>query len=56
MIPVVLLYLLGILAWILPTAAAIWYLLAFREMQQEVKTIRRYLQEMHDRSVQGRSP
>lgn len=44
-----LLYLLGMLAWLVPTAAGVWYLLAFHEIRQEVRMIRRYLQEIHER-------
>lgn|GEM_PF-2746244 len=38
----------GIIAWVVPTLAGLWFLAAFKEMRDEIKTIRRYLQAMHD--------
>jgi len=51
-----LLYFLGFLAWAVPTAAGIWYLLAFRDIQREIRAIRRYLQDLHERAADGRMP
>lgn len=45
----VLIYLLGLVAWAVPTVAAVWFLLAFREIHREIRTIRRYLKEIHER-------
>lgn len=43
-----LLVILGIIAWLVPTIAGLWFLAAFKEMRDEIKTIRRYLQAMHE--------
>lgn len=40
---------LGFLAWLVPTIAGIWYLMTFREIRDEIKLIRRYLQMMSER-------
>lgn len=42
------LMLFGVIAWLVPTLAGIWFLIAFKEMRDEIKTIRRYLQAIHD--------
>lgn len=49
----ILLYLLGFLAWAVPTAAGIWYLVLFREIHQEVKIMRRYLQSLHSQALRA---
>lgn len=46
----ILLYLLGFLAWAMPTLAAVWYLMTFRDIHREVRLIRRYLQDLHERA------
>lgn len=43
-----LMLLLAVVAWIVPTVVGVWYLLTFREMRDEIKLIRRYLQSLHD--------
>ncbi|HWI65068.1 MAG TPA: hypothetical protein VNT75_24840 [Symbiobacteriaceae bacterium] len=43
-----LLVIFGVVAWLVPTLAGIWFLAAFKEMRDEIKTIRRYLQAIHD--------
>lgn len=43
-----LLVIFGVIAWLVPTLAGIWYLAAFKEMRDEIRTIRRYLQAMHE--------
>lgn len=43
-----LLVIIGVIAWLVPTLAGIWYLAAFKEMRDEIKAIRRYLQAMHE--------
>lgn len=48
MIRLDLLVIIGVIAWLVPTVAGIWYLAAFKEMRDEIKAIRRYLQAMHD--------
>jgi len=45
-----LLVVLGFIAWIVPTLAGIWYLMAFRELRDEIRTIRRYLQAIHEKT------
>lgn len=47
-----LLFLGGLVAWGVPTAAGIWYLVTFREVRDELKTIRRYLQAIYERQDQ----
>lgn len=48
MIRLDLLVIIGVIAWLVPTVAGLWYLAAFKEMRDEIKAIRRYLQAMHD--------
>ncbi len=47
-------FLLGLIAWVVPTIAGVWYLLTFREMRDEIKLIRRYLQAWYERAEQER--
>jgi len=42
-----LLVIFGIIAWLVPTFAGLWFLAAFKEMRDEIKLIRRYLQAIH---------
>lgn len=49
-----LMLLLAVVAWVVPTVAGVWYLLTFREMRDEIKLIRRYLQSLHDRLEERR--
>jgi hypothetical protein len=51
--PVNLLVLLGFLGWLVPTIAGLWYLAAFKEMRDEIRAIRRYIQSMHDLQQQA---
>lgn len=53
MIALYLMMLIAVLAWAVPTLAGIWYLITFREMRDEIRTIRRYLQALHDRAEQA---
>lgn len=41
--------LLGLIAWIVPTIAGVWYLLTFRVIRDEIRLIRRYIQLLHER-------
>jgi hypothetical protein len=43
-----LLVLVGLIVWLVPTIAGLWYLYAFREMRDEIRTIRRYLQALYE--------
>lgn len=38
----------ALIAWLVPTMAGLWYLWAFREMRDEIRTIRRYLQALYE--------
>lgn len=40
---------LGFIAWLVPTVAGVWYLVTFKEMRDELRTIRRYLQALYDK-------
>lgn len=44
-----LIVLVGIIGWVVPTLAGIWFLVAFREMRDEIRTIRRYLQALYEK-------
>lgn len=41
--------LVGILGWLFTVAATVWYLRTFKQMHEEMQTIRRYLQAIHER-------
>lgn len=43
-----LMIILGLIGWLVPTIAGLWYLWAFKEMRDEIRTIRRYLQALYD--------
>ncbi|HEY3364020.1 MAG TPA: hypothetical protein VGK74_03055 [Symbiobacteriaceae bacterium] len=44
---------LGIVGWLVPTVAGIWYLHTFREIRDEIRLIRRYLQLLSERPHAG---
>jgi hypothetical protein len=48
----VLLVLIGIVAWLVPTLAGLWFLAAFKEMKDEIRTIRRYMQALYEKQTQ----
>lgn len=50
----VFIYVLGFVAWAVPMAAAGWYLMTFRDIHRELKLIRRYLQDLHERQIQAK--
>ena len=45
------LLILGLIGWLIPTVAGIWFLATFREIRDEIRLIRRYLQLLADRPV-----
>jgi hypothetical protein len=44
----VLAMLVGIGGWLVSVIIGVWYLTTVREMRDELRTIRRYLQAMHE--------
>jgi hypothetical protein len=43
-----LLVLVGFLAWLAPTLAGLWYLAVFKEMRNDIRAIRRYMQATYE--------
>lgn len=48
MIPVISI-LFGLLGWLVTIAATLWYLRTLKQMHEEMRTIRRYLQAIYER-------
>ncbi|MFZ5814170.1 MAG: hypothetical protein ACOY93_02545 [Bacillota bacterium] len=44
---------LGVIGWLISVVATSWYLRTFYQLHQEMQTIRRYLQAIHERMEKG---